>query len=94
MLCAEWYNVVDCRQMSTVESMSKAFFAVDSGACPYPDLCTPEQPWQPLIHRAILDSSGQSLIHREQMELLKPQNPKPLKQARAGAAGAAEALEP
>eukprot|EP00976_Prorocentrum_cordatum_P069386 1179521-Prorocentrum_minimum.AAC.1 len=49
MLCAEWYNVVDCRQMSTVESMSKAFFAVDSGACPYPDLCTPEQPCNAFI---------------------------------------------
>eukprot|EP00959_Pyramimonas_sp_CCMP1952_P332760 6968299-Pyramimonas_sp.AAC.2 len=33
MLCAEWCTGVDGRRMSTVESKSKAFAAVDSGAC-------------------------------------------------------------
>eukprot|EP00959_Pyramimonas_sp_CCMP1952_P051758 1082011-Pyramimonas_sp.AAC.1 len=32
-LCAEWYTCVDSRRLSTVESTSKAFWAVDSGAC-------------------------------------------------------------
>eukprot|EP00959_Pyramimonas_sp_CCMP1952_P119389 2496011-Pyramimonas_sp.AAC.1 len=32
MPCAEWYTRVDSRRLSTVESKSKAVFAVDSGA--------------------------------------------------------------
>eukprot|EP00976_Prorocentrum_cordatum_P088266 1187240-Prorocentrum_minimum.AAC.7 len=32
MPCAEWYNSVDSRRLSTVELKSKAFLAVDSGA--------------------------------------------------------------
>eukprot|EP00976_Prorocentrum_cordatum_P098254 1191325-Prorocentrum_minimum.AAC.1 len=34
MPCAEWYTSVDSRQ-STVELKSKAFLAVDPGACYY-----------------------------------------------------------
>eukprot|EP00976_Prorocentrum_cordatum_P092644 1189036-Prorocentrum_minimum.AAC.1 len=33
MPCAEWYASVDSRRLSTVELKSKAFLAVDSGAC-------------------------------------------------------------
>eukprot|EP00976_Prorocentrum_cordatum_P065874 1178086-Prorocentrum_minimum.AAC.1 len=33
MPCAEWYTSVDSRRLSTVELKSKAFLAVDSGAC-------------------------------------------------------------
>eukprot|EP00959_Pyramimonas_sp_CCMP1952_P336430 7044693-Pyramimonas_sp.AAC.1 len=33
MPCAEWCTSVDSRRLSTVESKSKAFLAVDSGAC-------------------------------------------------------------
>eukprot|EP00976_Prorocentrum_cordatum_P034953 710926-Prorocentrum_minimum.AAC.1 len=33
MPCAEWYTSVDSRRLSTVECKSKAFLAVDSGAC-------------------------------------------------------------
>ena len=33
MRCAEWYTSVDSRRLSTVELKSKAFLAVDSGAC-------------------------------------------------------------
>eukprot|EP00976_Prorocentrum_cordatum_P077852 1182858-Prorocentrum_minimum.AAC.1 len=32
MMCAEWYTSVDSRRLSTVESKSKAFLAVDSRA--------------------------------------------------------------
>eukprot|EP00959_Pyramimonas_sp_CCMP1952_P424383 8888752-Pyramimonas_sp.AAC.2 len=33
MPCAEWYTSVDSRRLPTVELKSKAFLAVDSGAC-------------------------------------------------------------
>eukprot|EP00976_Prorocentrum_cordatum_P092446 1188947-Prorocentrum_minimum.AAC.2 len=34
MPCAEWHTSVNSRRLSTVELKSKAFLAVDSGACP------------------------------------------------------------
>eukprot|EP00959_Pyramimonas_sp_CCMP1952_P114390 2391986-Pyramimonas_sp.AAC.1 len=37
MLCVKWYTSVDSRCLSSVESMSKAFVAVDAGACFLPD---------------------------------------------------------
>eukprot|EP00959_Pyramimonas_sp_CCMP1952_P431663 9040167-Pyramimonas_sp.AAC.1 len=33
-MCAEWFTSVDGRRLSNVEVKSKAFLAVDSGACP------------------------------------------------------------
>eukprot|EP00959_Pyramimonas_sp_CCMP1952_P053267 1114167-Pyramimonas_sp.AAC.1 len=33
MPCAEWYTSVDSQRLSTAELKSKAFWAVDSGAC-------------------------------------------------------------
>eukprot|EP00959_Pyramimonas_sp_CCMP1952_P018990 401402-Pyramimonas_sp.AAC.1 len=33
MACPEWYTSVDSRRLSTAELKSKAFSAVDSGAC-------------------------------------------------------------
>eukprot|EP00976_Prorocentrum_cordatum_P117503 1196317-Prorocentrum_minimum.AAC.1 len=38
MPCVEWYTSVDSRRLSTVELKSKAFLAVDSGACRHSDV--------------------------------------------------------
>eukprot|EP00976_Prorocentrum_cordatum_P092037 1188765-Prorocentrum_minimum.AAC.4 len=58
MPCAEWYTSVDSRRLLTVELKSKAFLAVDSGAClVYAGSFPPQTPAAPCESQADLAGS-------------------------------------
>eukprot|EP00976_Prorocentrum_cordatum_P050329 1015824-Prorocentrum_minimum.AAC.1 len=58
MPCAEWCTSVDSRRLSTVELMSKAFLAVDSGVAGTPVRISPFRALNPRVSPKFPQFSG------------------------------------